>query len=127
VRHIYAITTMNGEITSRQLVASYRAPAEPEPSMVPALIAQRVGSGVQISWGASHAPVRFALPTAYDVDVNISDGRRLLDVMSGSSHQVTIPNVARNLQVKVAVGAVRRDDTQGPMRSVTLPPGSSAT
>lgn len=126
VRHIYAITTMNGEITSRQLVASYRASAEPEPSMVPTLVAQRVGSGIQISWSASRAPVRAALPTAYDVDVNISDGRRLLDVMSPSSYQVTIPNVAPGLQVKVAVAAVRSDDTQGTMHNITLAPGSSS-
>jgi hypothetical protein len=122
-RRIYAITTMNGEITEDQLVATYTAPREPEPSRVPKLIVQRVGRSVRITWGTSRAPIAAARPMVYDVDVNISDGRRLLDVTRRSVHHVTIPNVGRGLRVTVRVAGVREDDTQGPMRTVILRPG----
>jgi hypothetical protein len=122
-RRIYAVTTMNGEITEDQLVATYRAPREPEPSAVPKLIVRRVGSSVSITWGASRTRVAEARPMNYDVDVNVSDGRRLLDVTRRSVDHVVIPNVGRGLRVVVRVAGVRRDDTQGPMRTVTLEPG----
>jgi hypothetical protein len=126
-RRIYAITTMNGEITDKQLVATYRAPGEPEPSRVPKLVVQRVAGGVQISWGASRAPIAAAMPMDYNVDVNISDGRRLLDIAPGSDHQVTIPDVGNDLGVTVGVAGVREDDTTGAMRTVTLAPGQASS
>lgn len=122
-RRIYAITTENGEITEDQLVATYTAAREPEPSRVPKLTVQRVGSSVTISWAASHAPIAAAKPVDYDIDVNISDGRRLLDVIRPSIHHVTIPNVDPGLSVTVQVAGVRNDDTQGAMRTVTLASG----
>jgi hypothetical protein len=122
-RKIYAITTMNGEITDMQLVATYDAPVEPEPSEVPDLIVRRADGAVDISWGASHAPEAAARPMVYDVDVNVSDGRKLLDVAVSSDHHATVPDVARDLRVIVHVAAVREDDTQGAMRTVTLEPG----
>ncbi|MBV9944567.1 MAG: hypothetical protein JO262_20755 [Solirubrobacterales bacterium] len=122
-RRIYAITTENGEITEDRLVATYMAPREPEPSRVPKLSVQRVGSNVTISWGASQAPVAAARPMDYDIDVNISDGRRLLDVARGFTHHVTIPNVDAGLGVTVRVAGVRDDDTQGAARTVILAPG----
>lgn len=122
-RRIYAVTTMNGEITEDQLVATYRAPREPEPSAVPRLVVRRVGNSVRITWGASRAPIAAARPMDYDVDVNVSDGRRLLDVTRRSVDHVTVPNVGRGLRVTVRVAGVREDDTQGPMRTVVLRPG----
>jgi hypothetical protein len=124
-RKIYAITTMNGEITDMQLVATYDAPPEPEPSEVPDLIVRRADGAVDISWGASEAPEAVARPRVYDVDVNISDGRRLLDVMVNSDHHVTVHDVNPDLRVTVHVAAVRADDTQGAMRTVTLQPGEA--
>jgi hypothetical protein len=124
-RKIYAITTMNGEITDKQLVAVYDAAREPEPSEVPDLIVQRADGGVDISWGASHAPEAAAMPRVYDVDINVSDGRKLLDVMVRSDHHVTVPDVAPDLRVTVHVAAVREDDTEGAMRTVTLEPGDA--
>jgi hypothetical protein len=71
---------MRGDITRKQLDATYHAPAEPEPSKDPG--PRRVPNGLSISWGNSHAKIRAAMPAAYDVDVNLSDGRRLLNVVS---------------------------------------------
>lgn len=124
-RKIYAITTMNGEITDMQLVATYDALREPEPSEVPDLIVRRADGAVHISWGASHAPEAAAKPMVYDVDVDVSDGRKLLDVMASSDHHVTVPDVAPDLRVTVHVAAVREDETQGAMRTVTLEPGEA--
>lgn len=58
----------------------------------------------------------------YDVDVNLSDGRRLLDVTRRSVDHATVPNVGRGVRVTVRVAGVREDDTQGPIRTVILRP-----
>jgi hypothetical protein len=119
-RRIYAITTMNGDITDKQLVATYDAPAEPEPSMVPDLRVQRVPNGIRISFKPSRAPIQAAKPIDYNVDVNLSDGRELLEVLHAGDDKVTIPNVAATVVARVRVAAMREDDTQGKMRGVIL-------
>jgi hypothetical protein len=124
-RMIYAITTMNGEITAKQLVASYDAPPEPEPSAVPSLVAKRVGDQVRISWTGSRAPIMAALPVRYDVDIDLSDGQRLLEVVATTDHTVTVPNVDPQTAIQVGVSALRSDDTQGATSRVTLAAGSS--
>ena len=86
---------------------------------------RRADGAVDISWGASQAPEAAAKPMVYDVDVNVSDGRRLLDVMVSSDHHATVPDVTRDLRVTVHVAAVREDDTEGAMRTVTLEPGDA--
>ncbi len=124
VRHIYAITSMNGEVTDKQLVATYDAPAEPEPSMVPDLIVQRVADGITISFKPSHAPIAAAKPIDYNVDVNLTDGRELLDVLHSGDDKVTIPDIASTVGARVRVAAMREDDTQGNMRTVVLAAGA---
>ncbi len=125
VRHIYAITTMNGEITNKELVASYTVATEPEPSMVPNLTLRRIGSSVTITWKGSTTADPDAKPMDYNVDINLSDGRELLDVTPNSDHAVTIANVDPQTSVQVSVAAVRQDDTEGRMRILTLAPGVS--
>jgi hypothetical protein len=125
VRHIYEITTMNGEETRRQLIASYNAPAEPEPTIVPALTVRREGDALKISWDKSKAAIRAAMPMDYDVDINLTDGRKLLDVIGKTKDEVTVPNVPADDGARVAVAAVRNDDTQGHTRVVTLAAGAA--
>jgi hypothetical protein len=122
VRHIYAITTMNGEITRRQLIATYDAPPEPEPSEVPMVRVRRTGNALRISWRSSHAAISAAKPIDYDVDINLMDGRRLLDVMGKHAHQVIVRNVPAGDGARVRVAPVREDDTQGRTRVVALQP-----
>ena len=124
-RHIYAITTMNGEMTRKQLVATYDAPAEPEPTIVPSLTVRRQHGAIKISWRKSTAPIRAAMPMDYDVDINLTDGRRLLDVIGKTKHQVVVRGVPANVGVQVRVAAVRSDDTQGRTRVVTLSAGAT--
>jgi hypothetical protein len=126
VRHIYAITTMNGEIVRKQLVASYDAPTEPEPSIVPELSVHREGDALKSTWAKSNAPIRAASPIDYDVDINLTDGRRLLDVIGKTKDQVIVPNVATDVGAQVRVAAVRGDDTQGRTRVATLAPSAAA-
>jgi hypothetical protein len=123
-RHIYAITTMNGEITRKELVASYDAPTEPEPSMVPEVAVRREGAALKISWRGSHGAIRAARPMDYDVDINLSDGRKLLDILGKSKREVIVSNVPVDVGARVRVAAVRSDDTEGHSRAVSLAPGA---
>lgn len=61
----------------------------------------------------------------YDIDVNLSDGRKLLVVVRSFDHDATIADVSADLQAKVTVAAVRSDETQGKERTLTLKPGDS--
>ncbi len=121
-RRIYAVTTMNGMETRRELVATYDAPPEPEPSEVPSLIVRRVPEGLRIGFAGSDPPVAVASPVDYDVDVNLSNGRKLLDVLRSRTHQATVTGVDADVGAKVTVSAVRSDDTLGKTRDVTLAP-----
>ena len=126
IRHIYAITTMGGEITRKELVASYDAPAEPEPSEVPEITVRRVGNTLRIVWRRSAASTSAAMPVDYNVDVNLTDGRELLDVVGRSHDAVTIPNVGRRIGARIVVAPMRSDDTQGRARTIRLAPGAAA-
>lgn len=127
VRRIYAITTLNGDITSKVLVASYDAPVEPEPSEVPTLTVARSGGGVTITWRGSKpgAGDPFAFVRFYNVDVNLSDGRHLVYIVPGSGRTDAVPNVDPQTSVQVQVSPLRSDDTQGKTRTVTLGAGVS--
>jgi hypothetical protein len=124
LRHIYAITTMNGEIVHKQLIATYHAPAEPEPSIVPGLRIQRRGNTLAVTWKRSTAPEKAARAIQYNVDINLSDGRRLLDPASASDRTVTVPDVNPQTAAQVSVSPMRSDDTQGRTRTVSLRPGA---
>lgn len=124
-RDIYAITTMNGEVTDKRLVATYDAPPEPEPSEVPKLVVDRVPDGITVGFKPSEAPTQVAEPMDYNVDVNLTNGRKLLDVLRRSDHKVTIHDIPATVQARVTVAAMRKDDTQGRMREVTLAPDAT--
>ena len=66
------------------------------------------------------------MPVDYNVDINLTDGRKLLDVVGRSHHQVTIPNVDPGVGAQIVVAPMRDDDTQGKARTITLAPGASA-
>ncbi len=120
VRHIYAVTTMNGEETRRELVATYDAPSEPEPTEVPHEMVKRLPDALSISWAGSGAKIRAAMPVDYDVDVNLTDGRRLLFVLRRGMDHVTIPGVGTHVGARVMISPVREDETLGKTRAVTL-------
>ena len=54
-RRIYAVTTMNGEVTDRRAVATYDAPREPMPEEIPELDVRRVPEGISIGFKPSKA------------------------------------------------------------------------
>lgn len=125
-RHIYAVTTMNGVETRRELVATYEAPPRPEPPEVPSEIVHRVPGGLSVGWGASREQISVDRPVDYDVDVNLSDGRKLLLVLRKGDDHVTVPDVGPDVAADVKVSPVRDDDTLGKTREVTLTPGATA-
>jgi hypothetical protein len=124
VRHIFAVTTMNGEITRRQEVATYEAPPEPEPSEVPMVSVRRLGDELEISWRLSHASIAPARPIDYNVDIDTMDGRRMVDVMPRHDDRVFVHDVPKSDGAQVLVSPVREDETQGRTRVVTLEPGA---
>jgi hypothetical protein len=117
---------MNGVETRRELVATYDAPPEPEPTEVPSEVVHRVPDGLSVGWDASHGTIPDAGPVDYDVDVNLSDGRKLLLVLRRGDDHVTIPNVGADVAADVTVSPVREDDTLGKTREVTLTPNATA-
>ena len=123
-RHIYAITTMNGVETRKQLVATYDAPVEPEPSIVSSLTVRREGDALKITWRKSTGAIRAAMPMDYDVDVNLTDGRKLLEVIGKTKDEVIVPDVPTGVGAEVRVAAIRNDDTQGRTRLLTLAPAA---
>ncbi len=125
-RRIYAITTMNGEMTDRQLVATYDALPEPEPSKVPDLIVDRVPNGIEIRFKPSTAPIQAAMPIDYNVDINLTDGSEQLAVLRTGDHTLAISNVASDIGATVKVAGMRQDDTQGNERTVVLASGESS-
>jgi hypothetical protein len=86
---------------------------------------QRTSTGLRISWAPSHAPMAEARPMVYDIDVNLSDGRKLLVVVRSFDHDATIADVGADVQARVTVAAVRSDEQQGKQRTVTLKPGDT--
>jgi hypothetical protein len=125
-RHIYAVTTMNGEETDKQLVATYDAPREPEPREIPELDVRRVRAGISVRFKPSKAPIRAAKPIDYNVDINLSDGRKLLDVLPSRDHEVIVRDVPASVAARITVAPMREDDSQGRMRTVELSPGAPA-
>ncbi|MBV9798247.1 MAG: hypothetical protein JO039_09400, partial [Solirubrobacterales bacterium] len=75
---------------------------------------------------ASHSQITAARPVDYDVDVNLTDGRRLLFVLRRGDDHVTVPDVASGVGARVMISPVRKDDTQGKTRAVTLTVGAAA-
>jgi hypothetical protein len=124
-RRIYAVTSMNGEITDKQIVATYEAPREPEPHEVPELDVRRVADGISIGFKPSKAPIQAAKPIDYNVDITLSDGRRLLDVLPSHDDKVIVRDVSATVEAQVTVAPMRVDDTQGKTRSVKLSPGAT--
>ncbi len=122
-RHIYAITTMNGVTTDDQLIATYNAPPEAEPSKVPDLVVDRVSDGIKISWKASTAPIAAAMPMDYNVVVDLTDGSEQLSVLHSNDRSITISNIASDIGATVKVAGMRKDDTQGNERTVVLAAG----
>jgi hypothetical protein len=126
-RAIYALVSdSQGAPTEDQLVARYNAPVEPEPSRVPKLAVRREGETLQIGWTGSSTPDPLAKPVAYDVDVNLSDGRKLLVVVGSNARTASVPAVEAQTSAAVAVAAVRSDDTQGAEDTLALASGRSA-
>jgi len=126
-RAIYAfVSDSQGAPTEDRIVARYNAPAEPEPSSVSKLTVRREGETLRIGWTGSSTPDPLARPVAYDVDVNLSDGRKLLVVVGGNARTASVPAVEAQTSAAVAVAAVRSDDTQGGGDALALAAGRSA-
>ena len=108
VRNIVAVVTDHGEPVTEFKVTSYRTAGEGTPARPRNLKITRRGRTVQITWNPS------AGAYDYDVDVTLSDGAKLLDVMGNRARYVLLHGVSRRLAVSVVVRGLRADDVQGP-------------
>ena len=107
VRNIVAVVTNHGEPVNEFKVASYDTSAEPKPTPPPDLRIIRTGTTVTITWGPSRGAYE------YDVDINLSDGTKVLDVAGARQRRVVLHGIAPQLNVNVSVSGVRVDDVSG--------------
>jgi hypothetical protein len=128
---IIAVVTNSdtGETVEDVNVAQYTPPSEAEPSAVTGLTASHTNGNLVVNWGGSTAPLPESLPVAYNVDIDLSGGAQLLDVVpatSSSSYSVTIPGISLNAGANISVAAMRADDTDGPSEGLTLASGQAS-
>jgi hypothetical protein len=108
VRNIFAVVTDHGEPVDDFKVASYTARGEGIPARPANLRITRQGSTVQITWNPS------AGADDYDVDVTLSDGAKVVDVMGSKARHVVLHGISPALGVSATVRGLRSDDVQGP-------------
>jgi hypothetical protein len=128
---IIAVVTNSdtGETVEVLNVAKYTPPAEAEPSAVTGLSASHTNGNLVINWTGSTAPLPESLPVAYNLDIDLSGGGELLDVVpvtSSNSYSVTIPNISLNAGANISVAPMRGDDTDGLSEESTLAPGQAS-
>jgi hypothetical protein len=109
VRNIVAVVTDHGEPVDEFKVASYQAPGEGTPAQPANLRITRQGTTVDITWDRS------AGADDYDVDITLSDGTKVVDVMGSKARHVVVNDVPQGLDVTATVRGLRGDDVQGPM------------
>ncbi len=97
VRSVVAIVSENGIPRARIVVAHYRAPGPRRPARPSHLTVRRRGTTLLVSWR------RVTAATRYSVYVRISDGRRLLRLVTTS--RLRIPEVGTTRIANVAVTA----------------------
>lgn len=107
-RDIIAVVSNNGEPVGEFPVTSYTASAETLPPAPTGLTVTRNGTNVTITWNAS--------PGAYDynVDVNLTDGTKVVDVPGKADRNATLTNIPTDVGVNVSVAGIRFDDVTGP-------------
>jgi hypothetical protein len=99
-RTVYAIVSENGVARETVAVATYRAPGPVTPARVRGLEVRRHGGRFSVSFaGASGAAY-------YLVAVTGTDGRRLLDVVRGRRHSLSLPVVGYDDHLRVTVTGV---------------------
>ena len=96
-RTIVAVVARDGIPRLRREIASYVAPSPPKPGRVTGVKVRRSGSALVVSWKGTRGAA------AYAVRVDLSDGRRLLRVVKGSTVRIT--GVARDVKASVTVAA----------------------
>jgi hypothetical protein len=112
-RTIVAEVLQNGNPRATLKVATYNAPRV-APGRPKGLRLKRRGSGLQASWGKA------AGATGYDVNVTLSDGRRI--PMLTPKRSVTIPGFAKSETATVTVAGYRVLGLNGPTAKATLKP-----
>lgn len=97
VRSVVAIVSENGIPRARIVVAHYRAPGPRRPARPSHLTVRRRGTTLLVNWR------RVTAATRYSVYVRISDGRRLLRLVTTS--RLRIPEVGTTRSANVTVTA----------------------
>jgi hypothetical protein len=107
-RTIVAVVTNHGELVREVTVASYHAAGPKLPGRPRHVRVTRRRGAVIVTWD------RVPRASSYDVDLFVSDGRRLLDVEGRGRRRAVVRGIARSLDVTVRVAGVRSDEVEGP-------------
>ena len=113
VRDIIAVVDNHGEPVTEFLVTKYDTTGLPLPSEPRDLKIVRDGTTVTITWAASTET------TDYNLDINLSDGSKVVDVPGKSDRRVVLHGIAANLDVTAKVAGIRSDGVVGPALSDT--------
>lgn len=116
-RQIVAVVTENGEPVNEFNVTTYKTTGAVLPASPTNLQITRNGSDVTITWSPS------AGAYDYDVDVNLSDGSKVLDIQGSRDRRVVVHGIPPKLGVNVTVAGLESDDVQGPAVSASLASG----
>jgi hypothetical protein len=114
LRKIEAIVQEDGRPRATLQVASYRAPAAPKPGKPSAVKLVRKGTKLVVSWKPHPAGFRTA------VSAMLSDGRKLVTVVSAKARSVIFTAVARSTTGKITVMGLTAGNSKGPAVHVKL-------
>jgi hypothetical protein len=113
-RQILAVIEQDGRPRETQVVASYTAPATRKPGRVRLLRAARRGSDAIVRWaGATGAKT-------INLEVRVSDGRRVLHVRSAKAGSLRVRGVSVRNRLTVTARSLRQDGVQSRPVTTTL-------
>jgi hypothetical protein len=113
-RRIVALVEQNGLPRTTLTAGSYRAPGTLRPGRPRALKAQRRKSRLVVTWRPRPAGFRHA------VYFRLSDGRRIVKVVSAKRRRVVLKSVPRRVSARIKVQGLGNANGKGPAARVSV-------
>ncbi len=113
-RKIEAIVEQNGRPRTTLIVASYVAPGMLKPGAPRALKLTRKGTKIVATFKPHPTGFRHA------VYIQLTDGRRLLQILSAKTHTATFAGIATSVGAKVTVTGITAGNSKGPSAHASI-------